>query len=166
MRTYDTRPMSRPPADSAAHSPFVLDATVLAHGGLTWEHEFRDVPFARLHGLALSVTPTVQATLRFGLSEQRPVVKGRLETELELTCQRCMQPMRQAVAEEFELMLVNSEATTPTERVTACLSRSTAAFASVIAFLRSRSFWLNSSHWSPNFARAGGTFPPLAVASL
>lgn len=103
--------MSRPPADShSAHSPFVLDATVLAHGQLTWEHEFRDTTFARLDGVALSNRPMVAVSLKFALHEQKPVVNGSLTTELELTCQRCLKPMRHPVHEQFQLMLVDSEA--------------------------------------------------------
>jgi uncharacterized protein len=87
----------------------VLDATVMAHGQLTWEHEFQGLAFPRLRGVALSERPTVSVRLRFNIDEQRPVVAGELRTEIELTCQRCMKPMRQAVHEQFELMLVASE---------------------------------------------------------
>ena len=103
--------MSRPPADPpSSQPPFVLDAMVLAHGGLTWEHEFRGVRFERIADAALSAEPTVQARLQFGLYNQQPVVNGVLVAELELTCQRCLQPVRHRVEERFELMLVDSEA--------------------------------------------------------
>lgn len=110
MRTYDTRPMSRPPADSrSAQSSFVLDAVVLAHGGLSWEHEFRGVRFERLADVALSAEPVVQTQLQFGLYEQRPIVDVAIKTDLQLTCQRCLQPVQQHVDEQVELMLVDSE---------------------------------------------------------
>jgi len=104
--------MSRPPADSrSAQPPFVLDAMVLAHGGLVWEHEFRGIRFERLTDMALSVEPVVQVRLQFGLYDnQRPMVAGRLVTDMDFTCQRCLQTVRQHIDEAFELLLVNSAA--------------------------------------------------------
>jgi uncharacterized protein len=110
--------MSRPPADfrsahpssvSARAADWLLDATVMAHGRLTWEHEFQNVAFPRLRDVALSDRPTVSVRLQFSIDEQHPVVAGELRGEVELTCQRCMKPMRHSVHEQFELMLVASE---------------------------------------------------------
>lgn len=109
-RTYDTRPMSRPPAESSASAHTVLDAVVLAHGGLTWAGEFSGTRFARLQGLALSETPDVSVRLDFSVLEQRPVVHGELSGELELLCQRCLRPMPFPLHEQFDLMLVAGEA--------------------------------------------------------
>lgn len=115
-RTYDTRPMSSPPAELNAPTPStVLDAEVLAHGGLTWEGEFNGTRFARLQGVALSETPRVRVQLSFALLDQRPVVHGKLLTEFELVCQRCLGAMRYPVSEQFELMLISSN--TELERV-------------------------------------------------
>ena len=110
-RTYDTRPMSSPPAELNVATPStVLDAEVLAHAGLTWEGEFNGTRFARLQGVALSDTPRVTVRLAFALLDQRPVVHGKLLTEFELVCQRCLGAMRHPVAEQFELMLIASHA--------------------------------------------------------
>ncbi len=110
-RTYDTRPMSRPPAEHTIHATqWTVDATVLAHGGLTWEREFSAVCFERLAGVAVSATSTGSIRLKFGILEQRPVVHGELRASVELVCQRCMGVMQHPVLETFDLMLVASEA--------------------------------------------------------
>jgi len=110
-RTYDTRPMSSPPAELNAPTPStVLDAEVLAHGGLSWEGEFNGTRFARLQGVALSDTPRVTVRLAFAMLDQRPVVHGKLLTDFELVCQRCLGAMRYPVSEQFELMLIASNA--------------------------------------------------------
>ena len=106
--------MSRPPAESSVpvtqSGLAVLDAVVLAHGGLSWEGEFSDTRFVRLQGLALSDTPQVQVRLAFALLDKRPVLHGELRGEIELMCQRCMQPMRYPLSEQFDLMLVEGDA--------------------------------------------------------
>lgn len=117
-RTYDTRPMSRPPAESptaSRHSvdQFVVDANVLAHAGLTWERKFSDISFARLVDATLSTRPAVAIKLNFSRLDQRPVISGDMRAEIELMCQRCMRPMVYPAHERFELMLVESEAELP-----------------------------------------------------
>ncbi len=103
--------MSRPPAEPTIHStPWIVDATVLAHGGLTWEREFSGVRFERLVDVVVSATPGGSIRLKFGVQDQRPVVHGELRATVELICQRCMGVMQQPVLETFELMLVATEA--------------------------------------------------------
>jgi len=103
--------MSRPPAESTAQTTqFVVDAMVLAHGGLTWEHEFNDTRFGRLVDVAVSATPRVSIKLKFAMLDKRPVIHGEMRATVELVCQRCMATMPYPVAEAFELMLVESEA--------------------------------------------------------
>lgn len=102
--------MSRPPAETSAATALpVLDAMVMAHGGLTWAGEFNDVPFARLADVALSDQPALAVTLRFALVEGRPMIRGELKGELTLRCQRCWQPMQQPLHESFDLMVIESE---------------------------------------------------------
>ena len=110
-RTYDTRPMSRPPAEpNAQPAQFVVDAMVLAHGGLTWEREFNDRRFERLVDVALSATPSVTSKLKFAMLDRRPVIHGEIRALIELVCQRCMGNMQYPVVESFDLMLVETEA--------------------------------------------------------
>ncbi len=103
--------MSRPPAEPTIHSThWIVDATVLGHGGLTWEREFSGVRFERLVELAVSATPNGSIKLKFGILDQRPVIHGELRATVELVCQRCMSVMQHPVIETFELMLVATEA--------------------------------------------------------
>lgn len=103
--------MSRPPAESHAQiTPLVVDAMVLAHGGLTWEHQFNDARFERLADVALSVTPSVSIKLKFAMMEPRPVLHGEMNGKVELMCQRCMGNMQYPIAESFDLMLIENEA--------------------------------------------------------
>jgi uncharacterized protein len=103
--------MSRPPAESVAQSsPMVLDALVMAHGGLTWEHEFSDTRFERLANVAVSNQPRVKIKLRFAQLDKRPTIHGEMQAEVELICQRCMGDMQYPLQESFDLMLIESEA--------------------------------------------------------
>jgi uncharacterized protein len=109
-RTYDTRPMLRPPAElDAPATLFVVDATVLAHGGLSWERDFSETHFARLGDVAVSDQPAVSIKLKFAMFEQRPVIHGELQVAVELICQRCMAAMLYPLRETFELMVIESE---------------------------------------------------------
>jgi DUF177 domain-containing protein len=89
---------------------WIVDALVLAHGGLTWQREFSGVRFERLVDVAVSAIPNGTIKLKFGLLDQRPVIHGELKARVELVCQRCMSAMQYPVLETFELMLVTTEA--------------------------------------------------------
>jgi uncharacterized protein len=88
----------------------VVDAVVLAHGKLTWEDEFSDTRFARLHDVAVSDMPSVAVRLAFAMLDKRPVIHGELRAEVVLVCQRCLHAMQYPVREQFELMLIESDA--------------------------------------------------------
>ena len=87
-----------------------LDAVVMAHGGLTWEHEFSDTRFKRLTDVAVSTQPHVIIKLQFAKLDQRPTIHGEMQAEVELVCQRCMRNMQYPLHETFELMLIEKEA--------------------------------------------------------
>jgi uncharacterized protein len=87
-----------------------LDAVVMAHGGLTWEHEFSDTRFERLSDMAVSTQPHVNIKLRFAKLDKRPMIHGEMQAEVELVCQRCLQNMQYPLHESFDLMLIESEA--------------------------------------------------------
>jgi uncharacterized protein len=87
-----------------------LDAVVMAHGGLTWEHEFSDTRFERLTDVAVSTQPHVTIKLQFAKLDKRPTIHGEMQAEVELVCQRCMQNMRYPLQEAFDLMLIETEA--------------------------------------------------------
>lgn len=103
--------MSRPPVESAAQSnQLVLDAVVMAHGGLTWEHEFSDTRFGRLADVAVSTQPRVSIKLKFAKLDKRPTIHGEMQASVELVCQRCMSNMQYPLTETFDLMLIENEA--------------------------------------------------------
>jgi len=87
-----------------------LDAVVLAHGGLMWEHEFSDTRFERLTDVAVSTRPHVMIKLQFAKLDKRPTIHGEMRAMVELVCQRCMANMQYPLHEPFDLMLVESEA--------------------------------------------------------
>jgi uncharacterized protein len=87
-----------------------LDAAVMAHGGLVWEHEFSDTRFERLADVAVSTQPHVRIKLQFAKLDKRPTIHGEMQAEVELVCQRCMRNMQYPLHEAFDLMLIESEA--------------------------------------------------------
>jgi uncharacterized protein len=87
-----------------------LDAVVMAHGGLSWEHEFTDTRFERLADVAVSLQPRVNIKLQFAKLDKRPTIHGEMQAEVELVCQRCMQNMLYPLHESFDLMLIEREA--------------------------------------------------------
>lgn len=53
---------------------------------------------------------SVSVALEFGVDEEGiRVMRGRIEAEVTLLCQRCLEPMRQRIDNEFALGLVRSE---------------------------------------------------------
>jgi uncharacterized protein len=111
LRTYDTRPMSRPQAEPITSSTeWIVDAVVQAHGGLTWERKFSGMYFERLVDLAVSAKPGGSIKLKFSILDQRPVIHGELVATVDLVCQRCMGVVQHPLQETFELMLAATEA--------------------------------------------------------
>jgi uncharacterized protein len=53
---------------------------------------------------------SVSVSLEFGIDEEGiRVMRGRVQAEVSLLCQRCLEPMRQHIDNEFALGLVRSE---------------------------------------------------------
>lgn len=65
----------------------------------------------RLKSSVVSMTEQALAELRFGMdTARRPTVSGSAKTQIELTCQRCLQTFAQPLEAEFDLVVVQSEA--------------------------------------------------------
>ncbi|MCC7462607.1 MAG: DUF177 domain-containing protein [Gammaproteobacteria bacterium] len=100
--TYYTRPMpggwSRP-----------RDVRQLADSRA--EFEF-DIPVAELPGMAAELPATVRlhARLEFGRDQGQCMARIALRGELELTCQRCMQPLAVGLETDSRVALVASDA--------------------------------------------------------
>lgn len=99
---YDTAPMPRPRES-------LLDAENLATAGSVIEREYPVAEFPRLADRLAQ--PEGWATARLRLSRIGGVAAGdlRLRAMLELTCQRCLGPVRRVVESESRLAFVASE---------------------------------------------------------
>ena len=112
--TYDARPMS-----GSLHAWYGLrDLESLANRGVTLSGELDIGKLTRLRGLLHSEPGSVSATLRF-----RQRGDGWLGAELEfradveLVCQRCLEPFRQELEESVNVVIADSDslpATVPT----------------------------------------------------
>lgn len=73
-----------------------------------------ELPLSRMARLVESVsavTGDVEVKLSFVINERNlPCVRGHIRTEVGLQCQRCMQDMSWPIDNQFELMIVESEA--------------------------------------------------------
>ena len=71
------------------------------------------IPVSRLSRFCELVTATqgdVQVTMKFDLDESnRRIIEGVLDTQAQVTCQRCLEPMQIALHDEFRLGVVESE---------------------------------------------------------
>jgi uncharacterized protein len=73
----------------------------------------QDIPVAELAGLPDGVSASggpLHAHLRFSREEGWPVATLSVRGEVSLVCQRCLQPMRQAIAAVTRVVLLASEA--------------------------------------------------------
>ena len=101
---YDTAPMSRP-------GDPLLDAESLATAGTVIEREFRVADFARLTDRL--ARPEGTATARLALARIEGVAAGELSIRAtaELTCQRCLAPVRRVLESASRLAFVPSDET-------------------------------------------------------
>ena len=97
-----------PAPESHPSAPIVIDALTLAKGGAEMEYSFRQRHFTRLSGLVVSDQPILDVELQFDLLGGKPLIRGSLHGEVELICQRCMQPMQYPLNEQFELLVCSA----------------------------------------------------------
>lgn len=71
------------------------------------------IPVSRLTRFCELVTATqgdVQVTMKFALDESnKRIIQGELDTQAQVICQRCLEPMQIALHDEFTLAVVDSE---------------------------------------------------------
>lgn len=66
--------------------------------------------FARTMASGIDVVTDAEVELEFGIDEDRQrFVKGSLAVDVEVTCQRCLQPMRLPIRSDFSLAIVFSD---------------------------------------------------------
>lgn len=94
--------MSHPPADR-------VNAVELAGRGATLERRLGLPQMPRLAEAGALDGTQVSAQLEFGTFEGRTTVTVRVEGDVVLACQRCMQPCACAMDEEASLFVVSSD---------------------------------------------------------
>jgi uncharacterized protein len=85
------------------------DLKQLSDTGAAFEYELE---LAQLPGVPLhrgASAGTVRARLRFGRQQGWPMAQVALEAEVEMTCQRCMRPMRMRIEADSPVLIVESE---------------------------------------------------------
>ena len=65
--------------------------------------------FERLAEAICSDRGEVKAWLKFGTRAGTPCLDGRVQAELELRCERCLEPVKQRIDSEFRFGLVRSD---------------------------------------------------------
>lgn len=99
--------MSRPPGPE---TDVFVDASVQAHGRGTVERSFQASQLPRLREAGIVEPADIRLAVRFSIAEEHVALDGTLSGFVTMTCQRCMQPVAVDVADEFQLMIVDSEA--------------------------------------------------------
>ena len=87
-----------------------LDVSLLGGDGTEYRGTVALRQFARLRAELTDAPGEVRVHLRFAHDESgRRLLNGELQTELALTCQRCLQPMQLPVNTAFRLALLDPE---------------------------------------------------------
>lgn len=97
--------MPRPPAVS---NDLLVDADVCARAGSTLERHFSVAELPRLHE-AGAQDGSIDVQLKFSLFDGRPAVDGTLSGAVQLSCQRCVQPVPVPIDERFQVVLLQQE---------------------------------------------------------
>ena len=87
-----------------------LDAVGLARSGSQVEREFPVADFARLLDRLAEPTGQVKAVAAFHQAGDRPAARLAVTAEVVMTCQRCLGPVRRALASEAELVFAEEGA--------------------------------------------------------
>jgi len=89
--------------------PVHIDPLRMADAGRLFEGSYSLAELDRMHDLLLESSGKVVVSLEFGRdAEGIRYMKGRLQSELTLQCQRCLQAMRYPIDANFALGLVRS----------------------------------------------------------
>jgi len=85
----------------------IVDATLLAARNAELDLALRVQNLQRLSEWATDKEASL--SVRFYMADRRVGVDGRAEALLKLTCQRCLEPLVEQVADEFHVVIVESE---------------------------------------------------------
>lgn len=86
-----------------------VDAVAMAGAGSSVDRTYTAADLPRLAHAGAAEGSEVHASLRFSLFDGQPAVKGRLNGQVVLTCQRCMKPVASDVDERFQVLIVPEE---------------------------------------------------------
>jgi uncharacterized protein len=87
----------------------LVDASVQAHASGTVERRFRASQLPRLSEAGIAEPADIRLSIRFSNVDGRIAMDGELDGFVTMTCQRCMQPAKIDVSDEFRLIIVDSE---------------------------------------------------------
>ena len=89
--------------------PVHIDSFRMAEASRLFDGEYSISELDRMHDLLLDRSGKVAVSLEFGIdSEGIRYMKGRLQTEVTLECQRCLQAMKAPIDASFALGLVRT----------------------------------------------------------
>jgi uncharacterized protein len=98
--------MPRPPAVSTDQ---YVDADVCARAGSTIERHFSVAELPRLQESGAQDGSRIDVRLQFSLFDGRPAINGTLRGTVNVSCQRCLQPVAVPIDERFQVILVTQE---------------------------------------------------------
>ena len=94
------------PRPLAASNDPLLDADACARAASTIERRFPVTDLSRVMAAGAQGGASIAVRLKFSLLDTRPVIDGALEGTVSMTCQRCMQAVPVAVADELRVIVV------------------------------------------------------------
>jgi uncharacterized protein len=90
--------------------PVHIDPLRLASQGRSFSGQLALESLPRLQGMLASQEGEISAEIAFGHDKRnRPVMQGKLQGQVILTCQRCLQDMEWPVEVDFELVIIDAE---------------------------------------------------------
>jgi uncharacterized protein len=99
--------MSRPPG---LETDTIIDASVQAHARGRVERRFQAAQLPRLSEAGIGEPGEIEITIGFSIVDGHVALDGALNGFVTMACQRCMQPAKIDIADEFQLVLVDDEA--------------------------------------------------------
>lgn len=92
------------------HFPDRIAPIQFAHHGKTLSHQFALTPFERACELLINDRGSLQVEIAFATDEAGiATLSGSLSATVQLSCQRCMEPMDITIDSHFEMALIQQE---------------------------------------------------------